>query len=383
MSGRAPADAPVAAARVLVVDDDANLRRLVRDNLVLEGYEVRAVGDVPAAREVLRAWTPDLIVLDVMLPGESGFDLCRALSANPATQDIPVLFLSARTETEDKVTGLGLGATDYLAKPFEPAELVARCTAALRTRQRARTAAARDINRFKDEVLAVVGHELRTPLSLILGYAELLRARGDSLTPERTDAFLQEIASGSARLARIIDDVLLLIAPLPPLGPLDLRDPIAQAVSAVRDAFTQRGVTLAYQPPAQPVPVRGVATALAAAARHLLENAASFSPPGEAVEARLSIVEPEARFAVTDHGPGIPPEEQARIFERFYQVSQGLTRARGGLGLGLAIVREVARQHGGHVSLDSTPGLGSRFTLSLPLAPSLHNDLPAAPPPVT
>src|SRR3954452_592897 len=96
--------------QVLVVDDDANLRRLVHDNLVLEGMAVRAAADVPAARAAIAEATPDLIVLDVMLPGASGFDLCRELSANPALRDVPVLFLSARVETEDKITGLGLGA---------------------------------------------------------------------------------------------------------------------------------------------------------------------------------------------------------------------------------------------------------------------------------
>jgi len=150
---------PTAPARVLVVDDDPRLRRLVADNLVLEGMEVRAAGDVPAARAVLREWPPDLIVLDIMMPGESGLDLCRELAADPARRDLPVLFLSARTETSDKVAGLALGAVDYLAKPFDPAELVARCRAALRTRQRAQAAAQQEAETVKDEVLAVVGHE--------------------------------------------------------------------------------------------------------------------------------------------------------------------------------------------------------------------------------
>ena len=376
MAERAGAAAPAATARVLVVDDDANLRRLVRDNLVLEGMEVRAVGDVPAAREALRTWTPDLIVLDVMLPGVSGFDLCRELGAEAATRDVPVLFLSARTETEDKIMGLALGAVDYLAKPFDPAELVARSQAALRTHQRARAAARGDLDRFKDEVLALVGHELRTPLSLVLGYAELLRARGDSLTPERLNAFLGEIAAGSTRLARLLEDILLLVAPAPDLGQLDLRDVLVQAVAATQGRFEERQVALEYTPPAGPIAVRGAPLALIAATRHLLDNGATFSPPGGRVRATLTSAGREARLMIQDEGPGIAPAEQERIFERFYQVSHGLSREHGGLGIGLAIARQVARQHGGHMSVDSTPGLGSRFTLSLPLA---TGDL-AAPP---
>ena len=367
MSQGTTTGAAVASARVLVVDDDANLRRLVRDNLTLEGMEVQAVGDVPAAREALRAATPDLIVLDVMLPGESGFDLCRELSADGATHDVPVLFLSARTELEDKITGLGLGAVDYLAKPFDPAELVARSHAVLRARRRARASAQRELDRFKDEVLALVGHELRTPLTLVLGYAELLRARGDSFSPERLNGFLQEITSGSTRLARLLEDVLLLVTPPPQFGLVDLREPIAQAVGTVRPRIQAQGLALDYQPAAGPLRVMGAPLALAAAARHLLENAATFSPRGGRVAAALAAAGSEARFTVTDTGPGIPPEEQERIFDRFHQVSQGLSRTHGGLGIGLSIVRLVATQHRGDVVVDSTPGVGSRFTLSLPL----------------
>ena len=356
------------APRVLVVDDDANLRRLVHDNLVLEGMAVRVAADVPAARAALEGWTPDLIVLDVMLPGASGFDLCRELSADPALRAVPVLFLSARVETEDKITGLGLGAVDYLGKPFDPAELVARCQAALRTHQRARAAAQEELDQFKDQVLTLVGHELRTPLALVLGYAELLRARGDDLSRERLDGFLREIAAGSTRLARLLDDVLLLVAPAPQLQPLDLRGPVAQAVGSASARFQAQQVTLDYAPPPAPLSIRGAPLALAAAARHLLDNAASFSPAGGHVAATLEAAGPEARFTVADNGPGIAPAEQAHIFDRFYQISQGLSREHGGLGIGLAIVQHVASLHDGRVLLDSAPGQGSRFTLALLLA---------------
>ncbi|HLH21839.1 MAG TPA: ATP-binding protein [Chloroflexota bacterium] len=359
---------PSSVPQVLVVDDDANLRRLVHDNLVLEGMAVRAAADVPAARATLADWTPDLIVLDVMLPGASGFDLCRELSAEPRLRDVPVLFLSARGETEDKVAGLGLGAVDYLGKPFDPAELVARCQAALRTHQRARAAAQSELDRFKDQVLTLVGHELRTPLSLVLGYAELLRARGDDLAPERLDAFLREITTGSTRLARLLEDVLLLVAPAPRLQPLDLRGPVGQAIAAVGPRCQAQGVSLAYEPPPTPLSIHGAPLALAAAARHLVENAVAFSPRNGRVAVTLAAAGPEARLTVTDAGPGIAPAHHERIFERFYQVSQGLSREHGGLGLGLAIVRQVATLHGGRVAVESTPGQGSRFTLTVPLA---------------
>jgi signal transduction histidine kinase len=380
MHGEAADSAPLAGARVLVVDDDANLRRLVHDNLALEGMDVQVASDVPSARAVLAEWTPDLIILDVMMPGESGLDLCRDLGAQPATRDVPVLFLSARTATEDKVAGLTLGAVDYLAKPFDPAELLARCQVALRTQRRARTAAQAEMNRFRDEVLSLVGHELRTPLTLVLGYAELLRTRGETLTPARLDDYLRHMTVGSARLAQIVEDVLYLLAPEPLLEPLDLRQPHDEAILASEARYEERAVCLDFQRPAQPIPVRGDRPSLSVASRHLLHNAAEFSPVGGCVRVVLRAVGaqdgagPEAQLSVADDGPGIAPADQERVFERFYQVSRGVNREHAGLGLGLAIVRRVASQHDGRVSLHSAPGQGSCFTLALPLAVSATAD---------
>jgi len=384
MNGEAADSAPLAGARVLVVDDDANLRRLVHDNLALEGMDVRAAGDVPAARAVLAAWAPDLIILDVMMPGESGLDLCRDLGTQPATRDVPVLFLSARTATEDKVAGLALGAVDYLAKPFDPAELLARCQVALRTQRRARTAAQAEINRFRDEVLGLVGHELRTPLTLVLGYAELLRTRGETLTPPRLNDYLHHMTVGSTRLAQIVEDVLYLLGPAPHLEPLDLREPVDEAILASETRYEERDLCLDFHRPAQPIPVRGARPALTVASRHLLDNAAAFSPAGGRVRVVLRTVGAqaeagsEAQLSVADDGPGIAPADQERIFERFYQVSRGASREHTGLGLGLAIVRRVASQHDGRVSLQCAPGEGSCFTLYLPLAVSttVHRSAP-------
>jgi signal transduction histidine kinase len=316
-----------------------------------------------------------------MMPGESGLDLCRELGADPTTRDLPVLFLSARAATEDKITGLTLGAVDYLAKPFDPAELVARCRAALRTRERAREAASRELESFKGEVLGLVSHEFRTPLSIVLGYAELLRARGDHLNSQQRDLFVREIASGSTRLARLVEDVLLLTSPPPPLQAMDLREPVDMAVDATTADFQRRRVTLELNQPDDPLFVQGSPLSLTAAIRHLLENAVNFSPPGGRVVVTLTRepVFPAGRFqvrlTVADEGPGIPPAEQSRIFERFYQVSRGTRREHGGLGLGLALVQQVATQHGGSVQVDSTVGEGSRFSLELPAAPYRPTDV--------
>lgn len=354
--------------RVLVVDDDAHLRRLVHDNLALEGMAVRTAADVAEAERVLAEWVPDLVVLDIMLPERSGLDLCAQLSQRQPP--IPVLFLSARGTPEDKVLGLATGGVDYLAKPFDPAELVARCRAALRTQEHARARAHQELEAFKSEVLALLGHELRTPLSLVLGYAELLQARGETLSQRHLETFVSEIAAGSQRLARVLEDVLLLASPPGQRRPVDLRTVVDEAVADATPALAAARVSLAYQRPPAPVPLAAAwPLLLRQALRHLLENAAAFAPAGSTVQLTVATDAHHAAITVADQGPGIPPEEQPRVFERFYQVSRGPGRMHGGLGLGLAIVRRAADDHGGEVVLDSAPGAGTRVTLILPLAP--------------
>lgn len=357
--------APLPHPRVLVVDDDAHLRRLLQDVLALEGLQVQTAADVPGAEAILAVEEPDLIVLDIMLPGQSGLDFCRGLAQR--TPPIPVLFLSARGTADDKVAGLAEGAVDYLAKPFDPAELVARCRAALRTQQRARASAQSALVQFQSEVLGLIGHELRTPLSLVLGYAELLQARGESLTAERSAEFLQEIAVGSHRLARMLEDVLLVVSHPPPHEPLDLRALIDRAVNDCASTFESHDVALLRRGAKTPLPMRGAESLLCAALRHLLENAAVFSASGATVDLSTRVVGDRVQIAVRDHGPGIADTEQERIFDRFYQSSRGATRTHGGLGLGLAIVRRAAEDHHGEIQVASTVGAGSTFTLVLPL----------------
>jgi signal transduction histidine kinase len=354
--------------RVLVVDDDAHLRRLVHDNLALEGMAVRTAADVAEAERIVAEWLPDLVVLDIMLPERSGLEFCTQLSQRQPP--IPVLFLSARGTPEDKVLGLAAGAVDYLAKPFDPAELVARCRAALRTQEHARARARQELEEFKSEVLALLGHELRTPLSLVLGYAELLQARGEQLSHRHLETFVREIAAGSQRLARVLEDVLLLASPAGPRRAVDLRTVLDEAVADAADAFGTARVTLAYQRPPAPLLLDAAwPLLLRQAVRHLLENAAAFAPAGSEVQLRVATAGAQVAITVADQGPGIPPEEQPHVFERFYQVSRGPGRRHGGLGLGLAIVRRAADDHGGAVTLDSAPGAGTRVTLRLPLAP--------------
>jgi two-component system phosphate regulon response regulator PhoB len=168
----------MAKARVLVVDDEATIVELVRYNLVKEGYDVRTAATGEAALAEARRQVPDVIVLDLMLPGLDGFDVCRALRADLATQRVPILMLTARGEDADVVAGLELGADDYLTKPFAPRVLVARVKAALRRSRPVASTEAGELLRLPGLTLDDARHEVRVegePVELTATQYALLR----------------------------------------------------------------------------------------------------------------------------------------------------------------------------------------------------------------
>jgi signal transduction histidine kinase len=229
------------------------------------------------------------------------------------------------------------------------------------------------VARMKDEFVSIVSHELRTPLTCVLGAVSAVRGLYASNLPEQARALLESAHRNGQRLQALVDDLLDLqrIAS----GSLRIRpqsvDFIAlcgEVVAQYQPEAVSRGVALRYAHPPGPLPGVTDPVRFGQILGNLLANAVKFSPPGSAVAIRLSADQGRVRVAVVDHGPGIPPELQGRIFERFVQVDSSDRRARQGSGLGLAIVRELSALLGGQVAVDSAPGRGSTFTLTLPLA---------------
>ena len=222
--------------------------------------------------------------------------------------------------------------------------------------------------------IADASHELRTPLTSIRGYAELFR-RGAADRPEDLAKAMRRIEEESARMGVMVDD-LLLLARLDQGRPLD-REPVdlgiiaADAIDDARTVDPGRPITL--EAPEAAV-VAGDDARLRQVVANLLANARQHTPPGTPVVVRVGIDDGTAVLEVADEGPGLAPEQAARVFERFYRADESRTRTQGGTGLGLAIVAAIAEAHGGRVSVDTAPGEGARFRVELPLLPSTAPD---------
>jgi PAS domain S-box-containing protein len=227
-------------------------------------------------------------------------------------------------------------------------------------------------SRAKDEFLATVSHELKTPLTPILGWSALLRRGG--LSPDKVDAALRVIERNAKSQAQLIDDLLDMSRIVMgkwrlDIAPMEVAPVIRAAVDVLLPAAEAKGVALEISLPASPVVVRGDAERVQQIVWNLLSNAVKFTPAGGRVRITLDSDRDQARIAVRDTGEGVPPDALPHIFEQFRQADGSITRRHGGLGLGLAIVRMLVELHGGTVRAES-PGLarGSVFTVELPLA---------------
>lgn len=299
-----------------------------------------------------------------------------------ATRSLPFLF----TDWTLHLASAGKGEADWARGNFAinlalSALLALVLTAGLLFSLRAAQRATR-LSAMKSDFVSNVSHELRTPLASIRVYAELLRT-GRAKEAAQVRRYGETIEAEATRLARLIENLLDLSRIESGrrsyrFAPIDLAAVAAETIAAFRARPGGADCAVDYRPPSAPLPpLRGDAEALGRALGNLLENACKYSPERRAIAVTLEQVGGEARLAVIDQGIGIPREEQARIFERFHRVSQGLVHDVKGSGLGLAIVQHIVRAHGGRVSLVSEPGQGSTFTLHLPLEAA--GAAPAAP----
>jgi two-component system sensor histidine kinase/response regulator len=363
---------------LLLVDDDESVLQVVSSLLQDEGYTVLEATNGQAALSLMADAMPDLIVSDALMPGMDGFTFCQQVRANSQWSQIPFIFLTGKGERSDIRHGMGLGADDYLTKPLDVDDLLSAVEVRLARASEARGAIDRASADLRDTMLRMLTHEFRTPLTLIIGYIDLINAQAEGSSDEEFLSFLSGLRTGSERLANLVEDLLLLsklqtgalsseALPLP--GQMAKADSVLGHVTgrfATRAAA--RNMELAVRagaPEAIVVLDEGLLMDLVC---RLVDNAIKFSRDGRG-QVIVSTRQEEGFWVldVADKGIGIHEEALSFIFEPFYQVDRHRMEQQGA-GLGLAIVRGLAELGGGRVDVASEPGRGSTFTVRLPLA---------------
>jgi signal transduction histidine kinase len=399
------------SVKFLLVDDlEENLLAL-EALLRRDGLELLRARSGPEALELLLVHDFALALLDVQMPGMNGFELAELMRGTERTRRVPIIFLTAiATDELRRFRGYEAGAVDFLIKPIAPHVLESKAEVFFELyRQRQQVACQRDelrriaeererllarekqareqaeaATRAKDEFLAVISHELRSPLNAILGYNRMLRRNSkDSGLLNKTCDIIERNARMQLQLiedlldsARIISGKLRLEMRLMDIAPV-----VNDALDVVRPAAEAKGVQLRIVDCGlraaeegdtigeEPAIVFGDATRLQQVVWNLLSNAIKFTPKGGRVELGVGRDAELFRIFVSDTGKGIEPDFLPHVFDRFYQADGSSTRRHGGLGLGLSLVKSLVELHGGEVRAESEgEGRGSTFTVMLPLA---------------
>ncbi len=388
--------------RLLVVDDEESIVLTISEVLRREGYEVDVALSGAESAERLRVCDYDLVLTDLHMENGDGISvLGEVQQRSPSTMTV---VLTGFPTAESAIAALRHGAYDFLVKPCDIdalkfsvrraiehrrlvlAEQEARASLEklnreLEQRVEERTAELRrlnrdlaEANRAKDIFLATLSHELRTPLTPVLGWVNLLRTGGKSLDPALMTQGLDAIERNARLQARLIDDLLDISRIVSgklrvEVEPVDLCGAARAAVETVREKAQERRIELTVELPECPLIVQGAALRLQQIVWNLLTNAIKFTPEGGRVRLRAFQEGGEARVIVEDSGIGIEPELLSQVFVPFWQVDGSTTRAYGGLGLGLSIVRALVELHGGWVRAESEgKGRGTRFIFGLLVA---------------
>jgi two-component system sensor histidine kinase/response regulator len=363
---------------VLVVEDEPSLRKAIRLTLAAEGYVVLAANDGVQALQVMEEKTPGIIVADITMPRMDGYEFYHAVRARPEWTSIPFIFLTARAQRAEVIRGKALGVEDYLVKPVDPEELLVTVRARLARAQAIQKKAEAELDEIKQQIVTVLGHEMRTPLTYIRGYTELALEDIPSMSPELLEEFLQSISQGADRLTKLTDDFLTLVR----LDTGQAESEFRQLVEIHRDLDTivtrvvgqyeplaaAKGLALKSRVKPNLPPVALCEVLFADALGRLIDNAIKFSPDqGKQIVVHAQEVREWKEITVTDEGLGISPDEIPHIFERFRQVNRKKMEQQG-VGLGLPIARGIIRLHGGEITVESALGQGSTFTIRLPRA---------------
>jgi signal transduction histidine kinase len=395
---------------VLIVDDEPHNRQLLEVMLKPEGFLLLSAASGEEALAVVARQPPDLILLDVMMPGMDGYQVAGRIKGDAATSNIPVIMLTALDDRNARMLGLGAGADDFLTKPVERAELLVRVrnllrikaygdklrgtlaalesanerlAAALAEAGEARLMAER-ANNAKTSFLRAMSHELRTPLNAISGYTEILELGIRGVVNPEQSKDLGRIKRAAAYLLRLINDVLT-VARLEGARPLNLISiPVNPMLAEVEGLCALQakanGVALSITPCAGEVYVSADAERFQQILLNLITNAIKFTPTSGSIAVTSDDETGMLRLRVKDTGVGVRAIDIDRVFEPFVQIDRHLTTAtQQGVGLGLSISRELARAMHGDLTLQSIEGIGSTFTLTLPLASDATLNLPVVP----
>ncbi len=360
--------------KILVVDDERiNINVLV--DLLKPNYKMMFAKTGPQALKAVQSEKPpDLVLLDIMMPDMDGYEVCQRIKANKNTRDIPIIFVTAMGEINDETKGLELGAVDYLSKPVSPPIVKARVKTHLALKQKHDDLAGlaqhlEHLNHEKNKILGVAAHDLRNPLSSVAGFSEILLSGDVGPVPDEHIEFLSIINSQARYMLNMVND--LLDVSVIESGKLELNLKTASLKSLAEERIRIHRISaqkkgMQFHKSLADIPdINFDSNRIAQVIDNLLSNSIKYSPAGALIHVELNQKDNIIYFSVQDEGPGIPEEEQFKLFGEFGRLSTMPTGGEKSTGLGLSIAKKIITAHDGKIWVESVAGKGSKFIFSL------------------
>lgn len=362
-------------AKLLIVDDEVSARETLEAMLYQEAYDLAFATNGPDALTFLEDQKPDAILLDVMMPGMDGFEVCRQIKADKTRQHIPIILITALNDKEDVVRGLGAGADEFLPKPVNGLELRARVRSMLRIKRQFDELAA--TLELREDLSNMIVHDMKVPLTTILGFSELLLRVGDLTDQNAAD--VKRIYYQAQRLYRFVNDILLMTKSeqdhlILNRSLVDISQLINQIEEDHQLIARARSVELVVNLPSGKLhQVWLDANLFQRVLDNLISNALKFSPDGGKVEIKAEYFEANngsllpgkgIRLQVIDQGPGIKPEDREMIFDKF-KIIEVKKKNLSQFGLGLAFCKLIVEAHGGRIWVEDNWPTGAVFTIEI------------------
>ncbi len=367
--------------RILVIDDNPQNLDILAELLDKQDFVVLFALDGLSGIQRAESGQPDLILLDIMMPGMDGFETCCQLKMNTKTHDIPVIFMTALTDTTDKIQGFRAGAVDYITKPIQPEEVLARIRTHLQIQQlqhdlriknqelRIALRREKELHELRSRFISTASHEFRTPLTTIQVTADSLKRYGGRMSEDKKSESFDRIKIAVKRMNDLLNDVLMFsrveteIHEFKPVL-IDVKSLTEQVLREFREIsekshhlnFSSNGQN--FEIPVDPKLLRYILS-------NLLSNAMKYSPSQSQIEVNLNRNKQEVIFQIHDCGIGISEQDQPSIFDAFHRGANvgEIT----GSGLGLSIVKQFVELHEGTISVASVLNQGTTFTVIFPV----------------
>ena len=360
-------------ARILVVDDDAIARRSLRAMLERGHYLVEAAATGPEALAILPVFRPELVLLDILMPGMDGLETCRQIRATPGAEILPIIFLTADERPETHADAFRAKGDDFLRKPVFPTELIVRIRSLMRLKRlQAEIQAERDtlidLQKQREQLFEFIVHDLKNPLATIQVGLDLLSDRPDNDPPLQQQLLrIRETAQGMGRMVQNILD----IGRAEQMGlevkrtRLALREWIPDMLQAVEYRTQRLNQRMSWQCPAD-LELDADPDLLGRVLLNLLDNALKYSPSGSHTVVEVEAVEGGVRFQVRDQGQGIPEHMRKAVFDKFIRLEEEGAKTRSSSGLGLTFCQAVVEAHGGRIWVEGNQPRGSVFIVEIP-----------------